>query len=111
MLQEGDGKRDVCLSRGIGNVEKGQDGIVGTPAVPVAGVAGRRMPAYAKKFDGDVKQPPEFVTQPEEEAPQTRTWAILKTDVPPMVHRQDARVAGLLPKVHHTRIHTRKSAD
>ena len=54
------------------------DGIVGTPAVPVAGVAGRRMPAYAKKFDGDMKKPPEFVTQPEEEAPQTRTWAILK---------------------------------
>ena len=58
------------------------DGIVGTPALPAAGVAGRRMPAYAKKFDGStVRKPPEFVAQLEEEAPQTRTWAILKTDV------------------------------
>ena len=58
------------------------DGIVGTPAIPVAGAAGRLMPAYAKKSDGDaVRRTPEFVEQPEAEAPQTRTWSIMKTDV------------------------------
>ena len=58
------------------------DGIVGTPAAPVAGVEGRQMPACAKKFDGNtMRKAPAFVKQPEEDTPQTRTWPIPKTDV------------------------------
>ena len=57
------------------------DGIVGTPAIPVVGSTGRRMPAYAKRFDNNtVRKAPEFVEQPEVEAPQDRTWKILKAD-------------------------------
>ena len=58
------------------------DGIVGTPAIPVVGGTGRRMPAYAKRFDNNaVRKAPEFVEQFDEEAPQARTWKIMKADV------------------------------
>ena len=38
------------------------DGIVGTPAAPVAGVEGRQMQACVQKFDGNtMRKAPEFV--------------------------------------------------
>ena len=56
--------------------------IAGTPAIPVVGGTGRRMPAYAKRFDNNAaRKEPEFVEQPDEEIPQARTWKIMKADI------------------------------
>ena len=58
------------------------DGIVGTPAIPVVGGNGRRMPAYSKRFDNNaVRKAPEFVEQLDEKIPQARTWKIAKADI------------------------------
>ena len=59
------------------------DGIVGTPATPVPGVAGRKVPTYAKKFStkDPEKKPSDFMPPEETEAPRARTWKILKEDI------------------------------
>ena len=59
------------------------DGIVGTPAIPVPGVAGRKVPTYAKKFSTTApeKKPSDFMPPEEAEAPRARTWKILKEDI------------------------------
>ena len=57
-------------------------GIAGTPAMPVVGGTGRRMPAYAKRFDNNaVQKAPEFVEQLDEEIPQARIWKIMTADI------------------------------
>ena len=59
------------------------DGIVGTPAVPVPGIGGRKVPTYAKKFSAAAqeKKTTEFAQQPPVEPPKVRNFKIMKEDV------------------------------
>ena len=55
------------------------DGIVGTPAIPVPGVAGRKLPTYAKKFSAAAgeKKATEFAQPPPAEEPKVRNFKIM----------------------------------
>jgi hypothetical protein len=85
------------------------DGIVGSPAIPIVGSAGRRMPAYAKKFNGNPEKiPTEYAEQPVPEPPTSRTWRILKQDIDthgpsPQCPGCRATVRGSAHKMPHTK--------